>query len=125
MIMSAESLKYHREGCYHNGSRSFSWTDVLLEKIFFIVGRCVWDLSKRVIKVLQLRSSTILHSTWINIIKVNIIKIYTKNTHFITRNVTLPEFSSKGVYTVYHHLWIKHYEDFNHLTCNIPIRKKN
>ena len=53
MAISAVSLKYHGEGCYHNESKCFSWTDVVLEKGCFIVGRCILDLSKRVVKVLQ------------------------------------------------------------------------
>ena len=36
----------------------------------------------------------------IKIIMVNIIKIYTRNAHFITRNMTLPKSPSKEYYTI-------------------------
>ena len=40
--------------------------DTYLKNRSFTVGRCIWDLSKYVLRALQVRSGTFLHSIWIS-----------------------------------------------------------
>ena len=57
-----------------------------------------------------------------SIVKVNIIKVFFKNTHFITRKYDISRIFNKIEYIFVCLQRSKKY--FNHFTCNKPIRNK-